>query len=152
MARTVDTSSTFENWRQNYNDLATDVGGLANLTTADKSSVVNAINYIMDQYFYFQDFEYDGSDGATSNTVFSGADNAGNTLAYSPGKVLVFKQGLLLRSGTDYTATNGTSITLASSAQNSDVVRFSVFTGSYENVGAASSDASVQWTLAGSTI
>ena len=28
MARTVDTTSTFENWRQNYNDLATDVGGL----------------------------------------------------------------------------------------------------------------------------
>ena len=152
MARTVDTSSTFENWRQNYNDLATDVGGLGSLTTADKSSVVNAINYIMDQYFYFQDFEYDGSDGATSNTVFSGADNAGNTLAYSPGKVLVFKQGLLLRSGTDYTATNGTSITLASSANSGDVIRMSVFTGSYENVGAAGSDASVQWTLAGSTI
>ena len=27
----------------------------------------------MDQYFYFQDFEYDGSDGATSNTVWSGS-------------------------------------------------------------------------------
>ena len=56
MARTVDTSSTFENWRQNYNDLANDVGGLANLTTPVKSSVVNSINYIMDQYFFFQDF------------------------------------------------------------------------------------------------
>ena len=53
MARTVDTSSTFEDWRQRYNGLATDVGGLADLTTADKTSVVNAINYIMDQYFYF---------------------------------------------------------------------------------------------------
>ena len=152
MARTVDTSSTFENWRQNYNNLATDVGGLGSLTTGDKSSIVAAINYIMDQYFYFQDFEYDGSDGATSNTVFSGVDNAGNTLAYSAGKVLVFKNGLLLRSGTDYTATNGTSITLASSASNSDVIRFSVFTGSYENVGAAGTSSSNQWILAGSTI
>ena len=152
MARTVDTSSTFENWRQNYNSLASDVGDPLALTTADKSSVVNAINYIMDQYFYFQDFDYDGSDGATSNTVFSGADNAGNTLAYSSGKILVFKNGALLRSGTDYTATNGTSITLASSANNADVIRFSVFTGSYENVGSASSSVSGQWTLAGGTI
>ena len=40
MARTVDTTSTFENWRQNYNDLATDVGGLGSLTTGDKSSIV----------------------------------------------------------------------------------------------------------------
>ena len=106
----------------------------------------------MDQYFYFQDFEYDGSDGATSNTVFSGVDNKGNTLAYSSGKLLVFKNGALLRSGTDYTATNGTSITLASSANNSDVVRFTVFTGSYENVGAAGTSSSNQWILAGSTI
>ena len=64
MARTVDTSSTFEQWRQNYNTLATEVGDPAALTTADKSSVVNAINYLMDQYFFFQDFDYDGSDGA----------------------------------------------------------------------------------------
>ena len=40
MARTVDTSSTFENWRQNYNDLATDVGALGNLTTGDKTSTL----------------------------------------------------------------------------------------------------------------
>ena len=104
--RVVDTSSTFENWRQKYNDLATDVGSIGNLVTGDKSSVVNAINYLQDQYFFFQDFDYDGSDGATSNTVFSGADNGGNTLSYASGKVLVFKNGALLRSGTDYTATN----------------------------------------------
>ena len=152
MARTVDTTSTFENWRQNYNDLATDVGGLGSLTTGDKSSIVNAINYVMDQYFYFQDFEYDGSDGATSNTVFSGADNKANTLAYSANKILVFKNGALLKSGTDYTATNGTSVTLASSASNSDVIRITTFTGSYENVGAAASSSSNQWILAGSTI
>ena len=44
MSRTVDTSSTFENWRQNYYVVANDVGGLANFTTPTKSSVVNAIN------------------------------------------------------------------------------------------------------------
>ena len=83
MARTVDTSSTFENWRQNYNDLANDVGDKDALITADKSSIVNAINDIMGQYFFFQDFDFDGNDGASSNTVFSGADNAGNVLQYS---------------------------------------------------------------------
>ena len=153
MSRTVDTSSTFENWRQNYNDLANDVGGLANLTTPNKSSVVNAINYIMDQYFFFQDFDYDGSDGATSNTVFSGNDNNGNALQYSSGRVLVYKNGLLLRSGTDYTATNGTSVTLASSASNSDVIRISSFTGSYQGVGGAGdSTGDSQFLLAGGVL
>ena len=65
MARTVDTSSTFENWRQNYNDLATDVGDKDALITADKSSIVNAINDIMGQYFFFQDFDFEGNDGAS---------------------------------------------------------------------------------------
>ena len=153
MARTVDTSSTFENWRQNYNDLATDVGPLGNLTTGDKTSLVSAVNFIMDQYFFFQDFDFDGSDGATSNTVFSGNDNNGNALGYSAGKVLVYKNGLLLRSGTDYTATNGTSVTLGSSAGNSDVIRISAFTGSYENVGSGSSTSgNDQFLLAGGVL
>ena len=41
--RVVDTSSTFENWRHKYNDLATDVGSIGNLVTGDKSSVVKYI-------------------------------------------------------------------------------------------------------------
>ena len=49
MARTVDTSSTFENWRQKYNDLANDVGGLGDLRTGVTSSIVDAVNYIQDQ-------------------------------------------------------------------------------------------------------
>jgi hypothetical protein len=137
MARTVDTSSTFEDWRQKYNDLATDVGGLSDLRTGVSTSIVDAVNYIQDQYFFFQDFDFDGSDGATSNTVFSGSDNAGNTLAYAAGKLLVFKNGALLRSGSDYTASNGTSVVLGSSASNSDVIRISSFTGSYQGVGGA---------------
>jgi len=152
MPRTVDTSSTLENFRVEHNNLATDIGAIGNLTTGDTSSVVNAINYIMDQYFFFQDFDFDGSDGATSNTVFSGLDNVGNTLQYSAGKVLVYKNGLLLRNGTDYTASNGTSITLASSAGNSDVVRVSSYTGSYQNVNSESSSAFDAWQSAGGVI
>ena len=152
MPRTVDTSSTLENFRVEHNNLATDIGAIGNLTTGDTSSVVNAINYIMDQYFFFQDFDFDGSDGATSNTVFSGNDNTGNTLQYSSGKVLVYKNGLLLRNGTDYTASNGTSITLGSSANNGDVIRVSSYTGSYQNVNSESSAAFDAWQSAGGVI
>ena len=152
MARTVDTSSTLENFRQEHNNLANDVGAIGNLTTGDTSSIVNAINYLMDQYFFFQDFDFDGQDGATSNTVFSGNDNGGNSLSYSAGKILVFKNGDLLRNGTDYTATNGTSVTLASSANNSDVIRIQAFTGSYQNVSGESSSAFDQWQSAGGVI
>ena len=52
MPRTVDTSSTFENWRQKYNDLANDVGGLGDLRTGVTTSIVDAVNYIQDQYFF----------------------------------------------------------------------------------------------------
>ena len=151
MARTVDTGSTLENWRQNYNDLATDVGDPTALTTGSKDSLVNAINYIQDQYFFFQDFDFDGSDGASSNTVFSGVDNGGNTLQYMASKVLVYKNGLLLRSGTDYIAINGTSVTLTSSANNGDVIRISSYTGSY-TVTPAGQESLFNWQFNGGNI
>ena len=43
-------------------------------------------------------------------------------LVYTPGFVHVFHNGVRLVDGTDYTATNGTSITLTTSAQNGDEV------------------------------
>jgi hypothetical protein len=43
-------------------------------------------------------------------------------LAYTPTKVHVFHNGVRLVDGTDYTATNGTSITLTNAAQNGDEV------------------------------
>ena len=137
MARTVDTSSTLEDFRQSYNGLAEEIGGLSDLRTSNKTSIINAINSIQDQFFFFQDHEFDGSDGASSNTVFSGADNFGVTLKYSVNRLLVFKNGTLLRRGTEFTATNGTSVTLTSSAANSDIIRIVTYTGSYEGVSAA---------------
>jgi hypothetical protein len=151
MARTVDTGSTFEQWRQNYNDLATDVGDPTALTTGSKDSLVNAINYIQDQYFFFQDFDFDGSDGASTRTVFSGADNSGNTLQYAAQKVLVYKNGLLLRSGTDYIAINGTSVTLTASAGASDVIRISSYTGSYTAT-PAGQESLFNWQINGANI
>ena len=53
MARTVTTSSTFENWRQNYNDLATDVGDPTTLTTGTKKQrldTLGRLDYLMMYY------------------------------------------------------------------------------------------------------
>jgi hypothetical protein len=46
-----------------------------------------------------------------NETTLSGLDDNNNTLSYSPGYEQVFLNGILLVRGTDYTATNGTSIT-----------------------------------------
>ena len=149
MAKNVNNNDTLEVLRTSYNDLVDEVGGLGTLRTSQKGSLVDAVYSIIDQYFFFQDFEFDGSDGASSNRTFSGTDNLGETLKYSTNRVLVFKNGLLLRNGTDYSATNGTSITLVASAANSDVIRITSFTGSYEGVAGATQQATTQWTKTG---
>ena len=149
MAKNVSNNQTLEEFRQSYNSLVDEVGGIGALRTSQKGSLVDSINSIIDQYFFFQDFEFDGSDGSSSNRTFSGADNLGNTLKYSTSRVLVFKNGLLLRNGTDYSATNGSSITLVSSAANSDIIRITSFTGSYEGVAGATQGAVTQWTKTG---
>jgi hypothetical protein len=60
---------------------------------------------------------------ATSGqTTFSGTDANGLTLAYTVGAEQVFLNGVLQVRGTDYTATNGTSVVLASGAVTSDVL------------------------------
>ena len=75
----------------------------------------------------FNIYEY----AVTSNTtVFSGSDQNGTTLAYttgSPPKVAVFLNGLLLDWGTDFTATNGTSVTLTSAAVSGDLVQIQAY-------------------------
>ena len=149
MAKNVNNNDTLEVLRTSYNELVDEVGGLGGLRTSQKGSLVDSINSIIDQYFFFQDFEFDGSDGSSSNRTFSGVDNFGNTLKYSVSRLLVYKNGLLLRSGTDYSATNGTSITLQSSAANSDIIRITSFTGSYEGVAGATQGAVTQWTKTG---
>ena len=150
MSNSINNNQTLEEFRLAYNDLVDEVGGIGTLRTSQKGSLVDAVNSIVDQFFFFQDFEYDGSDGASSNKVFSGTDNFGETLQYSTNRLLVFKNGVLLRNGTDYSATNGTSVSLVSSAANSDVIRITSFTGSYEGVAGATQQATTQWTKTGS--
>ena len=59
----------------------------------------------------------------SSQTLFSGADDNGQTLAYADSKYLdVYLNGVLLVAGTDYTATTLTSVSLTSGAAADDIV------------------------------
>jgi hypothetical protein len=63
-------------------------------------------------------------------TTFSGAASVGGTLSYTSNNIIVFVNGVSLDS-TDYTATNGTSVVLASGASLNDevvIVAFKSFT------------------------
>lgn len=60
-------------------------------------------------------------------TTFSGADANGLTLAYTVGAEQVYLNGVLQVRGSDYTATNGTSIVLVSGALVSDVLNVIAF-------------------------
>ena len=69
-------------------------------------------------------FDYEAD---SAQTVFSGTDIDGNILSYIPGAVQVFLNGILLTDSNDYTATNGTSITLTSGADSADIINISTF-------------------------
>jgi hypothetical protein len=65
---------------------------------------------------------------AGGETSVSGADASSQTLAYIAGKEQVYLNGVLLVRGTDYTATNGTSITALAALAASDVLEIITFT------------------------
>ena len=71
----------------------------------------------------FTTFVYTATSGQTS---FSGADDNGVTLAYSAGKRNVFLNGVLLDES-DITASNGTSVVLASGAAANDILTVIAF-------------------------
>jgi hypothetical protein len=73
------------------------------------------------------DYEYTATAG---QTTFTGSDNNSATLSYSVGNLIVTLNGSVLDNGSDYTATSGTSIVLASAAELNDhlaVVAFKPF-------------------------
>lgn len=78
----------------------------------------------------FKIYEYNV---VTAQTLFEGVDSNGNTLSYDLGsgtelsKVQVFVNGVLIDNGTDYTATNGTAVTLITVAQPGDVVTIAAY-------------------------
>ena len=108
-----------------------DAGDMVFDTTANKLKVFDGSSYVLagSSVNGTQDrFKYT----ATANqTTFSGADDAGNTLTYDVGGGKVFADiylnGVKLVAATDFTATNGTSIVLASGASASDILEVVAF-------------------------
>jgi hypothetical protein len=112
-----------------YYDTATNVMkvyGSAGWTTA-----ASAVNGTADRFKYT----------ATANqTTFSGGDDSGNIIGYDSGYLDVFLNGVKLVNGTDFTATNGTSIVLTTGATVSDileVIAYGTFELSNFNIDAA---------------
>ena len=69
---------------------------------------------------------------ATANqTTFTGSDDASNTLSYTVANLIVVLNGIVIENGSDYTATNGSSVVLASGAAVNDelnIIAFKSFT------------------------
>jgi len=66
----------------------------------------------------FTNYEYTAT---TGQATFGGVDNNGATLAYTAGKIDVFLNGVRLASS-DYTATNGSTISLSTGAIGGDIL------------------------------
>ena len=63
-----------------------------------------------------------------SQTTFSGSEANSLTLSYSDSLYMdVYQNGVLLKAGTDYTATSGTSVVLVQAASLNDVVEMIVY-------------------------
>ena len=84
------------------------------------SSLINNVDISFTQYVYTAD---------SGDTTFSGADDNGLTLAYSPSRVRVHINGILQVDSADYTASNGTSVTLIEEANAGDVIQIEKFVG-----------------------
>ena len=49
------------------------------------------------------------------------------TFTYVPGRIMVFLNGIKLLNGTDFTATNGTSVVLTAGCDTNDKIEFTLF-------------------------
>ena len=65
---------------------------------------------------------------SASQTSFSGSDSNSLTLSYNDSLYMdVYQNGVLLKAGTDYTATTGTTVVLETNASTDDVVEMIVY-------------------------
>ena len=69
-------------------------------------------------------FEYLADSG---QTVFLNSDENGSILSYNPDNIIVSLNGVILRPGDDYTASNGTSLTLGTAVSLNDVLQVTSF-------------------------
>ena len=63
----------------------------------------------------------------SAQTAFTGADNNSSVLNYTTGNILVQVNGVIQVSGVDYTATNGSTVTLTEAADSGDAIVVSAF-------------------------
>lgn len=82
-------------------------------TSSGWVAIESAVNGTADRYKYT---------ATASQTTFSGSDDNANTLAYDVGYIDVYLNGIKLVSGTDFTASNGTSIVLTTGAALNDIL------------------------------
>ena len=67
----------------------------------------------------------------SNQSVFTGADDAGNTLSYNSGQIQAFLNGIVIVDGVDYTATNGNSLTLTDPVVNGTELLITAYSNSY---------------------
>ena len=157
MAKTVDQFSTIEEFRQNFNEVALDLGDVSGLRTTNKDNLVDAMNSLQDKAFFFQEFIYTGS---LNQIAFTGNDNFQNELKFRDNRIQVFVRDEHLNESTDYSISGNnsdgtrTTITLigdyasgaSKAVQANDIVTIYSFTGSFEGVSDQISAAS-RWSL-----
>ena len=146
MSRTVNRNQTLEEFRNTYNNLASDIGSLTGLagTISNSNTLVDAINEVENKTFFFQTFEYVST---ASQTTFTSTDRNGNTLVMRPGRFQVFlnksSSAEHLVEGDDYNIAspdgqgNFNAIQLNVAASSGDVLTVYTFTGSALGTGAA---------------
>ena len=146
MSRTENRNQTLEEFRNTYNNLASDIGSLTGLagTISNSNTLVDAINEVENKTFFFQTFEYVST---ASQTTFTSTDRNGNSLSMRPGRFQVFlnksSSAEHLVEGDDYNIAspdgqgNFNAIQLNVAASSGDVLTVYTFTGSALGTGAA---------------
>ena len=106
-------------------DYSTNAGTIVTLVSAtDSNDLVTLINrkgVVVSPNV--KNYEFTAT---ASQTTFTGADINSNTLSYAPNAIQVYLNGILLRNE-DFTATNGTSVVLATGANVNDELIVSAF-------------------------
>ena len=94
------------------------VGGTESIVEISGGGGASAADAIFEEYLYT---------ATASQTAFSGNDDNSSFLSYVSGAIQVFLNGVLLDPETDYTATNGATVTLTSGAATGDYLQIIAF-------------------------
>ena len=94
---------------------------------ADSSDEVRIIAYdTYSQRVAIDDYNFTADSG---QTIFTGTDDDGNALSFAPGNLQVHLNGIMLRSGNDYSTTGSGTVTLVSGADSGDTLTVTAISG-----------------------